>query len=139
MPRHTPTPILRLTQTSTRRFVPTATRLFASTDAAEKGAQNSRPGWTGRPTDDHAVKRDRNDVQGEASQEGLKKFQEGKDDKTQTASGQAISRKDERNSNQKAKEEHPEAPSPVIGMNEERGSVSRLISDHGGRGTNLEI
>jgi hypothetical protein len=87
-------------------------RHFASTDAAEKGTQNSRPGWSGRFGDDHAVERDRHDVQGDASQEGMKKFEEEKQsDQPQSAtSGQAISRKDERNSNQKAKKEHPEAP-----------------------------
>lgn len=39
---------------------------------------------------------------------------------------QAISRRDEDQSNKKAKRDHPEAPEPVIGMNEERGSVSLL-------------
>jgi hypothetical protein len=39
---------------------------------------------------------------------------------------QAISRRDESQGNKKAKQDHPEAPEPVIGMNEERGSVSNL-------------
>jgi hypothetical protein len=112
-------------------------RSFASTTAAEKGTQNSRPGWKGRHGDDHAVERDRNDVQGDASQEGMKRFEEEKG-KTEaqkgegsasgsgnsSSAGQAITRKDERNSNAKAREEHPEAPGPIIGMNEERGGVS---------------
>ena len=37
------------------------------------------------------------------------------------APSQATSQKDQRNSNERAKKEHPEAPEPVIGMNEERG------------------
>jgi hypothetical protein len=41
---------------------------------------------------------------------------------------QATSRKDERNNNKRAKEDHPEAPEPVIGMNEERGGVSSARS-----------
>ena len=38
---------------------------------------------------------------------------------------QGISGKDEGNFNKKAKEDHPEAPEPVIGMNDERAQVSR--------------
>lgn len=41
-------------------------------------------------------------------------------DKSQGSGGSATSRKDERNSTQKAKEEFPEAPT-VIGMQDERG------------------
>jgi len=122
MPRLPAPQILSAARTSPRRLPPASSRLFVSTDAQEKGTQNSRPGWGGRSGDDHAVERDRHDVQGDASQEGMKKFQEGKDQDTKTSSGGAISRKDERNSNEKAKEEHPEAPTPVIGMNSERGS-----------------
>ena len=44
----------------------------------------------------------------------------------QRASGstqsQATSQKDSRNNNERAEKDHPEAPRPVIGMNEERGS-----------------
>ena len=129
MPRLTiPSTLLSRASRATRHTVPSTTvphRHFASTDAAEKGTQNSRPGWEGRPTEDHAVKRDRHDVQGDASQEGMKKFeQEKKSDQPQSAtSGQGISRNDERNSNEKAKKEFPESPM-VIGMNDERGGVS---------------
>ncbi len=38
---------------------------------------------------------------------------------------QAISRKDEGNHNKRAEEDKPEAPKPVIGMNDERGGVSK--------------
>jgi hypothetical protein len=92
-------------------------RLFASTQAKDKGSQNSTPGWEGRHGDDHAVQRDKHDVQGEAAQEGLKSRAEGKE------GSQAISQKDEGSHNKRAKEEHPEAPGPVIGMNDERGGV----------------
>lgn len=36
----------------------------------------------------------------------------------------AASQKDPGNQNEKAKRDHPEAPGPVIGMNDERGGVS---------------
>lgn len=36
----------------------------------------------------------------------------------------ATSEKDPGNQNEKAKRDHPEAPGPVIGMNDERGGVS---------------
>lgn len=103
---------------STPRNVFFTRRLFASTQAQDKGSQNSKPGWEGRHGDDHAVKRDRLDVQGDASQEGMKQHEEGKE------GSQAISRKDEGSHNERAQKDHPKAPQPVIGMNDERGSVS---------------
>ena len=49
--------------------------------------------------------------------------QAGKEQKnTGSTQSQATSQKDVRNSNERAKQEHPEAPEPIIGMNEERGS-----------------
>ena len=36
----------------------------------------------------------------------------------------ATTEKDSGNQNQQAKKDHPEAPGPVIGMNDERGQVS---------------
>jgi len=43
-----------------------------------------------------------------------------KQKKEGTEGSQAISGKDEGNHNKKAEEDHPEAPKPVIGMNDER-------------------
>ncbi|KPI43157.1 uncharacterized protein AB675_6927 [Cyphellophora attinorum] len=96
-------------------------RSFASTDAAEKGAQNSRPGWSGRPIDDHAVKRDGTDSQSKESQEGMKRHEDAKAGQLDTGHGQGVSRRDEAGSAQKTKEEFPEAPDPGLGMNSERG------------------
>lgn len=42
-----------------------------------------------------------------------------------TTSQQGVTESDQRGSNEKAKKEHPKAPGPVIGMNDEKGSVSR--------------
>ena len=39
-----------------------------------------------------------------------------------SGASQATSRRDERQNNKRAEEEHPEAPKPIIGMNEERGT-----------------
>lgn len=50
----------------------------------------------------------------------MKDHQKGKE------GSQAISRKDENANNAQAKKDHPEAPEPVIGMNDERGKVSRV-------------
>jgi len=41
--------------------------------------------------------------------------------------GAAISEKEPRNSEKRAKEEFPEAPDPAIGMQDERGGVSIFI------------
>jgi hypothetical protein len=66
--------------------------------------------WAGgRPKEAHVVNRkDANDVQAEAAQSAMKQKKEGKE------GSQAISEKDEGKFN-KAKEDHPEAPTPVIG------------------------
>ena len=45
---------------------------------------------------------------------------------------QATTEKDKGNQNAQAKKDHPEAPGPVIGMNDERGGVS-VIRDLRGR------
>src|ERR1700759_3757100 len=84
-------------------------------DKSATPAHDSGTGWSGRQGRDHAIKRPPHDVQSEAAQQGMKDHEQGKE------SSDAISRKDEMNAQQKAKEEFPEAP-VVIGMNDERGS-----------------
>ena len=54
-------------------------------------------------------------VHASASQQGKAERASG------STSSQATSQRDVRDNNKRAKEEHPEAPEPVIGMNEERG------------------
>ena len=77
--------------------------------------------WTGSDSKDHTTNADdRLDVQSDASRSG----------KADRSSGeglsQATNQEDARKSNARAKEERPEAPDgPVIGMNDERGSVSK--------------
>ncbi|EXJ77211.1 hypothetical protein A1O3_10369 [Capronia epimyces CBS 606.96] len=79
---------------------------------------SSTPGWEGRGPESHAVNRSQLDPQSQGAQQGIKDHEDGKE------GGQAISRKDEGNANKKAKKEHPKAPEPVIGMNDERGEFS---------------
>jgi len=69
------------------------------------------------PDKTHATdKKDQLDVQSKASGEARRE---------KAASGdspsQATSQSDHTNANKRAKEDHPEAPGPVIGMNDERG------------------
>ena len=99
MPRlPTPTSSLR---TSSQILRPSSYRVPARTATQ----------WAGeRPKEGHVVNRtDANDVQSEASQSGMKQKRDGKE------GSQAISEKDEGNFNKKAKEDHPEAPTPIIG------------------------
>lgn len=75
--------------------------------------------WHGRETEEHAVNRkDELDVQASASQSGGRERASG--DERQS---QASTEKDSGNQNEQAKKDHPEAPSPVIGMNDERGQM----------------
>ena len=118
MPPSLPTTVLSAARHSRSLRSIWSRRLFASTQANDKGSQNATPGWEGRHRDDHAVERDRHDSQADAAQEGMKAHQEGRE------GSQATSRKDEGNQNKRAKQDRPEAPEPVIGMNDERGGVS---------------
>ena len=79
--------------------------------------------WHGRETEEHAVNRkDELDVQASASQSGGRERASG--DERQS---QASTEKDSGNQNEQAKKDHPEAPGPVIGMNDERGQVGSMV------------
>lgn len=86
-------------------------RAYTTTPALLKGNQNATPGWEGRHGDDHVLNRDKMDAQSEPSNQAREDKAAGKEGST------AISQKDERNSAQKTREEFPEAPGPIIGMN----------------------
>lgn len=76
--------------------------------------------WHGRKTDEHVANRkDELDVQSGASQSGMRERASGDEKQSQ-----ATSDKDSGNHNKQAQKDHPEAPGPVIGMNDERGQVS---------------
>lgn len=97
-------------------------RLLVTSSSLRTSSQRLRPSlyhapggrrtqWTGsRPKEDHVVsKTDAKDVQAEAAQSSMKEKKEGKE------GSQGLSQKDEGNFNKKAKEDHREAPTPVIG------------------------
>ena len=78
--------------------------------------------WEGRKPDEHVNDRhDTQNVQVSASRQGKADRASG-----DSAASGATSQKDHGNQNKKAHEEHPEAPGPVIGMNDERGGVSNI-------------
>lgn len=107
--------MLRLPRTLPLTIRPFSTSLLRPSDPSiprnDQGSESSTPGWSGRPGSDHALHRDGKDAQSAPSQEARRGKQEGEE------GSNAVSQKDERNANQRAKEEHPEAPGPVIGMN----------------------
>ena len=81
---------------------------------------SSTSDWSGRQGHEHVTNRkDELDVQSGASQSG--KRERAADD---NKASQGTSEKDSGNQNEQAKKDHPEAPGPVIGMNDERGEVS---------------
>ena len=98
-------PRLLLTASSFRTS-PQILRLYSHPILVRSATQ-----WAGeRPKEGHVVNRtDRKDVQAEASHSGMQQKKDGKE------GSQGISQKDEGNFNKKAKEDHPEAPEPVIG------------------------
>lgn len=76
--------------------------------------------WEGRQPEEHVTNReDGLDIQSSASKSGKQERAAGS-----SAQSSAASEKDHGDQNKKAKEDHPEAPGPVIGMNDERGGVS---------------
>ncbi|KEF57487.1 uncharacterized protein A1O9_05404, partial [Exophiala aquamarina CBS 119918] len=92
-------------------------RSLSTTTFLRANDSDATSGWKGRHGDEHAVKRDGLDVQSEQSHKAMKKHESLED------GSQAISRQDEGDNNKRAKEDHPKAPDPVIGMNDERGKV----------------
>lgn len=78
--------------------------------------------WEGRQASEHVTNsKDELNVQSSAFSSGKKARA------SDLENSSATSEKDHGNQNEKAKKDHPEAPSPVIGMNDERGRVSRIV------------
>ncbi|KAG8526784.1 uncharacterized protein KY384_008213 [Bacidia gigantensis] len=97
-------PICRLPLTSIRR--------------AGTGTAN----WDGRQADEHITNRDDHlNVQSSASKSGQKDRSGGE------GHSQATTQQDKGNQNEQAKKDHPEAPGPVIGMNDERGGLLAAV------------
>jgi len=84
------------------------TRAFASSYNEKK--------WEGTKPKDHATQtHDKDNAQVDASRAGESDRASG------GPSSAATSEEDKHNENEKAKKDHPEAPGPVMGMNDERG------------------
>ena len=76
--------------------------------------------WKGRQPEEHITNRQDNlNIQADASHSGKADRAAGGQGKSQ-----ATTQEDKGGQNKQAKKDHPEAPSPVIGMNDERGGVS---------------
>lgn len=76
--------------------------------------------WEGRQSHEHITNRDDNlNIQASASKSGKSDRVSGKE-----GSSGATTEEDKGNQNEQAQKDHPEAPGPVIGMNDERGGVS---------------
>lgn len=104
---------------SSRQSTPRVGIRSLSTNTSRRANDSgATSGWKGRQGDEHTVKRDGLDVQSEQSHKAMKKHE------SLEGGSQAISRQDEGDNNKRAKQDHPEAPDPVIGMNDERGKVS---------------
>ena len=99
---------------------PTSFLHTAQTRLASSGSSTGTPDWSGRKADEHVSNRkDELDVQSAASQSGHRERATGDEKQSQ-----ATTEKDSGNQNEQAQRDHPEAPGPVIGMNDERGQVS---------------
>lgn len=77
--------------------------------------------WDGRQPHEHVTNSENEvDIQSSASKSGKRQRVE------ESHPTSAATEKDAGNNNEKAKKDHPEAPGPVIGMNDERGGVSDI-------------
>jgi hypothetical protein len=80
--------------------------------------------WKGSPPKDHVTEDgDKYNVQHDGSKLGRQERAEGGTGEG-TSNATSIAEKDGQNSRSKTKKEHPEAPGPIIGMEDERGGVS---------------
>ncbi|OKP06434.1 hypothetical protein PENSUB_6424 [Penicillium subrubescens] len=103
------------------------TRSFAATYAPQGARlQSVAKEWKGAHPEEHSIPRakrgDTHDPSADAVSSGMEErdVNEGiADDTKSQATTQRGGRKEER----KAKKEHPAAPEPIIGMNDERGGV----------------
>ncbi|KAL8845071.1 MAG: hypothetical protein Q9176_000743 [Flavoplaca citrina] len=93
-------------------------RSLTTTTTHPLSQPNNSPSWSGRQPSEHVTNRtDELDVHSGASKSGARQRVEDSEHEGSSAAKQ----KDPGNQNEKAKRDHPEAPGPVIGMNDERG------------------
>lgn len=100
----------------------------SSTSSGAKG--HPFQDWKGSSTQDHAINRvsrdDITDPETAAAQQGREERAENEGIADATKSG-ATTERDLLQNKKKAKKEHPHAPEPIIGMNDEKGEVSHLV------------
>lgn len=87
--------------------------------------------WEGSSPKDHITETDDgHNVQIDSARDGAK-------DRASSDGSSAATEKDPGKSNEKAKVEHPKAPKPIIGMNDERGGVCIYKSGNPKQAANL--
>ena len=108
--------IVQLAKVSRIPCQPYLVRSFGSSTCRSAEATKD---WEGRDPKEHVARQDHHiNVHASASVEG-------RNERSTGSRGESAStEKDHKDGNRQAKEDHPEAPGPVIGMNDERGGVS---------------
>ncbi|KAF2005722.1 hypothetical protein P154DRAFT_518440 [Amniculicola lignicola CBS 123094] len=107
-------------KTSLRRAItlratqPISTRSFILSTHHRKNDSAKTDAYTDSEHATSKAKHDANDIQSNSVKAGQKAVEAGK-------GGSATERKDSQGGVAKAKKEHPEAPDPAIGMQDERG------------------
>ena len=111
-----------------RRSIATTATLAREQSSAKQADTPLTDDHAGRPADAHVTNsKDELDIHSEASGKGQRARQSG-DANTSAATSQ----KDPGDSNKKATK-NTKAPGPVIGMQDERGGVSRVLAGSPGR------
>lgn len=86
--------------------------------------------WKGASSEDHTTERskrgDTNDPTSNASAAGMKE-REQNEAVADTSKSQGTTERGGQKHGKKAKQEHPEAPEPIIGMNDERAQVKLIL------------
>ncbi|KAL1885437.1 hypothetical protein Plec18167_000931 [Paecilomyces lecythidis] len=81
-------------------------------------------GWTGTSTEDHAInrtkKKDITDPQMESTQSGQEE-RERNESIADSSKSSSTTERDVNKSSERAKKDHPHAPEPIIGVNDEKG------------------
>ncbi|GAD99817.1 conserved hypothetical protein [Paecilomyces variotii No. 5] len=89
-----------------------------------KSDSKQTSGWTGTTTDDHAInrtkKKDITDPQMESTQSGQGE-RERNESIADSSKSSSTTERDVNKSGERAKKEHPHAPEPIIGVNDEKG------------------
>lgn len=127
-PLHHPTRTTQILSSRLQHTTPRDSKKNTDPDTADPHVKNAAwQDWKGTRTEDHAVNRaaknDITDPETEGSAKMRKEHDENEGIADSTLSS-ATTRRDTAKGREAAEKEFPEAPGPVIGMEDERGSVS---------------